>query len=152
MPTIVFSVCGMALIVMVPIMLYLFVFRLPHLRRKENERRKKALGIPTTSPLNILEMIREEKEDERAALGFAEQREAYRLRLMARLTKERQVKLAQLMSQPPPLVGAHSDISPLFHEELVNSSMERLYWGLHLKYLHDAERGQGDAQLGKAQS
>jgi hypothetical protein len=142
MPTIVFSVVGVTLLFMVPIMLYLFIFRLPHLRRAENERRKVLLGIPVTSPLNILELAEEEviskqKNDMKSDPNGLRERKLYEKRLLSLLTEERRNYLTKLKMDPPPCSGAHSEVSPLFHQELTSKNVERLYWGLHLRSLYD---------------
>jgi hypothetical protein len=149
MPVLVFTVCGAALVLFFPILVYLFVFRLPHLRRTENERRKKVLGIPASSPLNVMEQLVEEDEAEQQVRNSSEfqQREAYIESLHELLTPNRRATLQALQAQEPPASAAHNQVSPLFHEELTSKSMERLYWGLYVKYAHD--KAQTGAQSGK---
>jgi hypothetical protein len=73
MPTIVLAVCVGATMVFLPVLVYLFVFRLPHLSRRENARRKKALQIPVSIPYNVYERVveelREEKKEQRTVVG-----------------------------------------------------------------------------------
>jgi hypothetical protein len=150
MPVIVFTVCGAALVIFFPILLYLFVFRLPHLRRNENQRRKKALGIPTSSPLNVMEHLFEENDVEKEVQHSTmfQQREAYTEKLLALLSPDRRATLQALKAQEPPASAEHNQVSPLFHSELTSKSMERLYWGLYVKYAHEAAEDAGKAQNG----
>jgi hypothetical protein len=135
MPTIVLAVCIGAAVVFLPILVYLFVFRLPHLSRRTNAQRKRALAIPVSIPYNVYERVVEElkedlkKEQADKDLGGRETRlyKAYRQMLFnPRIidpTRQEEILRAEGTTVLP-VKPDHGDLAPIFHQEF--SEREKL--------------------------
>jgi hypothetical protein len=134
MPVIVLVVCVAAGIVFLPVLVYLFVFRLPYLSRKKNAQRKKALAIPVSIPYNVYDRVVEELVEERAGAATEQEerlRRKYRdmlfqPRIISRERQEQIVLAEQTMTLP--VKPDHGDLAPMFLQEF--SEREKLCaWG-----------------------